>query len=62
VDPPLCTLLQILSVTFFEEMLIHQAVTGAEYKLDNYGQCNQLNLFMFLVIGHKSDPGHLSRA
>ena len=31
-DASLYTLLQILSVTLFEKMLIHQAVTGSEYR------------------------------
>jgi hypothetical protein len=34
-------------VTLFEKMLIRQAVTGTEYKPDDDGQCNQLNLFAF---------------
>ena len=43
----LYTLLQILSVTLFEKMLIHQAVTGTEYRPNDHAQCNQLNLFAF---------------
>ena len=43
----LYTLLQILSVTLFEKMLIHQAVTGTEYRPSDHAQCNQLNLFAF---------------
>jgi IS4 transposase len=43
----LYTLLQILSVTLFEKMLIHQAVTGTEYRPNHHAQCNQLNLFAF---------------
>jgi hypothetical protein len=43
----LYTLLQILSVTLFEKMLIHQAVTGTEYRRSDRAQCNQLNLFAF---------------
>jgi IS4 transposase len=43
----LYTLLQILSVTLFEKMLIHQAVTGIQYKPSDHAQCNQLNLFAF---------------
>ena len=43
----LYTLLQILSVTRFEKMLIHQAVTGTEYRPSDHAQCNQLNLFAF---------------
>jgi hypothetical protein len=46
-DSSLYTLLQILSVTLFEKMALHQAVTGSEYKLENPTQCNQLNLFAF---------------
>ena len=46
-ETPLYTLLQILSVTLFEKMLLHQAVTGAEYKANDDAQCNQLNLFVF---------------
>ena len=44
-DASLYTLLQILSVTLFEKMLLRHAVTGADYKPDNDVQCNQLNLF-----------------
>jgi hypothetical protein len=36
-----------LSVTLFEKMLLSQAVTGGEYKLNDDLQCNQLNLFAF---------------
>ena len=43
----LYTLLQILSVTLFEKMLIHQAVTGTEYRPSDHAQCNQLNLCAF---------------
>ena len=46
-DASLYTLLQILSVTLFEKMAIHQAVTGIEYKRNDDAQCNQLNLFVF---------------
>ena len=46
-DASLYTLLQILSVTLFEKILIRQAVTGAEYKMGDDVQCNQLNLFAF---------------
>ena len=46
-DASLYTLLQILSVTLFEKMLLSQAVTGGEYKLNDDLQCNQLNLFAF---------------
>jgi hypothetical protein len=43
----LYTLLQILSVTLFEKIPLHQAVTGVEYKPNDDVQCNQLNLFAF---------------
>jgi hypothetical protein len=46
-DASLYTLLQILSVTLFEKMLIYQAITGTGYKLNDNTQCNQLNLFAF---------------
>ena len=46
-DTSLYTLLQILSVTLFEKMLLCQAVTGIEYKPNDDVQCNQLNLFAF---------------
>jgi hypothetical protein len=46
-DASLYTLLQILSVTLFEKMTLHQAVTGIEYRSENPTQCNQLNLFAF---------------
>ena len=46
-DASLYTLLQILSVTLFEKMVIRQAVTGAAYKSGSDHQCNQLNLFVF---------------
>ena len=46
-DSSLYTLLQILSVTLFEKMALHQAVTRAEYRPENPTQCNQLNLFAF---------------
>jgi hypothetical protein len=46
-DASLYTLLQILSVTLFEKMLIHQAVTGSEYRPNDDAQRNQLNLFAF---------------
>ena len=46
-EASLYTLLQILSVTLFEKMLIGQALTGSEYKPANDLQCNQLNLFAF---------------
>ena len=46
-DASLYILLQILSVTLFEKMLLRQAVTGADYRPDNGVQSNQLNLFAF---------------
>jgi len=46
-DASLYTLLQILSVTLFEKMVIRQAVTGAAYKPGSTAQRNQLNLFEF---------------
>ena len=46
-DASLYTLLQILSLTLFEKMLLCQAVTGVEYKPNDEVQCNQLNLFAF---------------
>ena len=46
-DASLYTLLQILSVTLFEKILLCQAVTGGEYKPNGGVQCNQLNLFAF---------------
>ena len=46
-DASLHTLLQILSVTLFEKMLIRHAVTGTAYKSSDDAQCNQLNLFAF---------------
>ena len=39
-DPSLYTLLQILSVTLFEKMLIRHAVTGTAYKSSDDAQCN----------------------
>src|SRR5246500_1271887 len=46
-DASLHTLLQILSVTLFEKMLIRHAVTGTAYKSSDDAQSNQLNLFAF---------------
>jgi hypothetical protein len=46
-DASLYTLLQILSVTLFEKMTLHQAVTGTEYRPGDNIQCNQLSLFAF---------------
>ena len=50
-ETSLYTLLQILSVTLFEKMLICQIVRGSGYKPDEDAQCNQLKLFVFLT-GH----------
>ena len=46
-DASLYTLLQILSVTLFEKIPLHQAFTMDETKLDDLGNSNQLNLFTF---------------
>src|SRR5438445_11605334 len=46
-DASLYTLLQILSVTLFEKMLIRHAVTGTAHKSSDDAQYNQLNLFAF---------------
>jgi len=46
-EASLYTLLQILSVTLFEKMLIGQALTGSEFRPANELQCNQLSLFAF---------------
>ena len=46
-EASLYTLLQILSVTLFEKMLIGQALTGSESRPANELQCNQLSLFAF---------------
>jgi hypothetical protein len=46
-ETSLYTLLQILSVTLFEKILLYQAVTGVEYKPNENSQCNQLNLVAF---------------
>jgi hypothetical protein len=46
-ETSLYTLLQILSVTLFEKMVLRQAVTGVAYKPNDDAQCNQLNLFAF---------------
>jgi Domain of unknown function (DUF4372)/Transposase DDE domain len=46
-EASLYTLLQILSVTLFEKMLIGQALTGSEYRPANDLQWKQLNLFAF---------------
>ncbi|MGB8147635.1 MAG: IS4 family transposase, partial [Azonexus sp.] len=44
-DASLYTLLQILSVTLFEKMPLQQAFPSGEYRSENPGICNQLNLF-----------------
>ena len=46
-ETSLYTLLQILSVTLFEKMALHKAVSGVDYKPNDDAQCNQLNLFVF---------------
>ena len=46
-EASLYTLLQILSVTLFEKMLIGQALTGSEFRPANELQYNQLSLFAF---------------
>ena len=46
-DTSLYTLLQILSVTLFEKIALHQTVTGAGSKSNDGAQCNQLTLFAF---------------
>lgn len=46
-EPSLYTLLQILSVTLFEKMPIHQALTLDETKSTDIETSNQLNLFAF---------------
>ena len=46
-DASLYTLLQILSVTLFEKMPIHQAIAGDENRCNASQITNQLNLFDF---------------
>ena len=46
-DASLYTLLQILSVTLFEKMPLQQAFQGSDYKSEQRGDCNQMNLFTF---------------
>ncbi len=46
-DASLYTLLQILSVTLFENMPLQQAFPGSDYKSEQRGDCNQMNLFTF---------------
>ena len=46
-DASLYTLLQILSLTLFEKMPLHQALAGDENRCDEPPITNQLNLFAF---------------
>ncbi len=46
-DASLYTLLQILSVTLFEKMPLHQTLAGDENRCDHPQITNQLNLFAF---------------
>ena len=46
-DASLYTLLQILSVTLFEKMPIHQALAQDDPKCDTLQITNQLNLFAY---------------
>ena len=46
-DASLYTLLQILSVTLFEKMPLHQSLDGGETRIDAPEISNQLNLFEF---------------
>ena len=46
-DASLYTLLQIFSLTLFEKMPIQKAFAGGDYKSDQGGNYNQLNLFDF---------------
>jgi hypothetical protein len=46
-DASLYTLLQILSITLFEKMPLHQALAGSEHNCDDLIPSNQLNLFAF---------------
>ena len=46
-DASLYTLLQIFSLTLFEKMPIQQAFPGSDYKSEQGGDCNQMNLFAF---------------
>ena len=46
-DASLYTLLQIFSLTLFEKMSIQQAFAGSDYKTEQDGSCNQMNLFDF---------------
>ncbi len=46
-DASLYTLLQILSLTLFEKMPLHQALAGDENRWNHPQITNQLNLFAF---------------
>ena len=46
-EASLYTLLQILSVMFFEKMAVYQSLTGADYRSEDDTQCNQMTLFTF---------------
>ena len=46
IDASLYTLLQVLSLTLFEKMPLHQAFPGDDYTSDNGSISNQLNLFV----------------
>ena len=46
-DASLYTLLQVLSVSLFEKMPLHQALAGGENRCDQPQITNQLNLFAF---------------
>ena len=46
-DASLYTLLQIFSVTLFENMRLQQAFAGSEHKPEQGNDCNQPNLFAF---------------
>jgi hypothetical protein len=45
IEASLYTILQVLSVTIFEQMPLLQALTDSDYKNDQEGNCNQLFLF-----------------
>ena len=57
-DASLYTLLQILSVTLFEKMPIHQALAGDENRCNASQITNQLNLFDFLSGGKIFEVQH----
>ena len=50
-EASLYTLLQILSVTLFEKMLIGEALTGSEYRPASDLQCDQMK-FVCILTGH----------